>query len=416
MGFQTGLSGLSIASRNLDVIGNNVANSSVVGFKAATAQFADVFAGSFASATSGQIGIGAKLQSVAQVFNQGTITPTANALDFAIAGRGFFRLDDGGEIVYSRNGQFRLDDEGFLVNADGLNLTGYGVDANGNIVNAAPEPLQFDSSDIPPRATTRFNIGVNLDSREEPPPIAIFDPTNVQTYNYTTSGTVYDSLGNRHILTVFFVNTAPGNWDMYGSLNGSATPDVDFGSGAGTPVGLVFDTNGRLDTTLMTVTLPLTASLPVTSGATTPLDFEFDLTGSTQFGATESVTRLAQDGFTSGRLTGFNVSPDGIIVGRYTNGQSRNLGQVVLADFVNPQGLGPLGNNLWQETNNSGLALVGVPSSGTLGTLQSGAVEDSNVELTSELVAMIVAQRVYQANAQTIKTQDAILQTLVNLR
>jgi len=416
MGFQTGLSGLSIASRNLDVIGNNVANSSVVGFKGASAQFADVFAGSFASATTGQIGIGAKLQSVAQVFNQGTITPTANALDFAIAGRGFFRLDNDGEVVYSRNGQFRLDEDGFIVNSEGLNLTGYGVDADGNIVNAAPAPLQFDNSDIPPRATTGFEMSVNLDSRETPPAIATFDPTNVQTYNYTTSGTVYDSLGNRHILTTYFVNTGAGTWDMYGTLNGSATADVDFGAGPGTAVGLVFDTNGRLDTGAMTVTLPLNASLPIATGATTPLDFQFDLTGSTQFGSTESVTRLSQDGFTAGRLTGFNVSPEGIIVGRYTNGQSRNLGQVVLADFVNPQGLGPLGNNLWQETNSSGLALVGTPSSGTLGALQSGAVEDSNVELTSELVAMIVAQRVYQANAQTIKTQDAVLQTLVNLR
>lgn len=413
MGFQTGLSGLSIASRNLDVIGNNVANSSVVGFKGASAQFSDVFAGSFASTTSGQIGIGAKLQGVAQSFNQGTITPTANALDFAIGGRGFFRLEDQGEVVYSRNGQFRLDNEGYIVNGEGLNLTGYGVDSDGNIVNAAPAPLQFDNSDIPPQATTVFEMGVNLDSNQGLPQVPTFDPANVRSYNYSTSGTVYDSLGNPQVLTIYFVNTAANQWDMHGSVENGAVTDVDFGSGAGTPVQLTFDQDtGQL----VTPAAALATSLTIASGGTTPLDIQFDLTGSTQYSSDNGVIRLNQDGYTAGRLTGFNVSPDGIIRGRYNNGQSRNLGQVVLADFVNAQGLNPLGNNLWQETVNSGLALVGVPTSGTLGTLQSGAVEDSNVELTSELVAMIVAQRVYQANAQTIKTQDAVLQTLVNLR
>jgi flagellar hook protein FlgE len=414
MGFQTGLSGLSIASRNLDVIGNNVANSSVVGFKGAAAQFSDVFAGSFASTTSGQIGIGAKLQSVAQSFSQGTITPTANALDFAIGGRGFFRLEDQGEIVYSRNGQFRLDNEGYIVNGEGLNLTGYGVDADGNFVNAAPSPLQFDNSDIPPQATSLFEMGVNLDSNQGLPQVTPFNSANVRSYNYSTSGTVYDSLGNPQVLTVYFVNTSPNEWEMYGSVENGPVTDVTFGTGApGDPVQLTFDQDtGQLTSP----TGALDTSLTIASGGTSPLVIDFDLTGSTQYSSDNGVIRLNQDGYTAGRLTGFNVSPDGTIRGRYNNGQSRALGQVVLADFVNPQGLNPLGNNLWQETVNSGLALVGVPTSGTLGTLQSGAVEDSNVELTSELVAMIVAQRVYQANAQTIKTQDAVLQTLVNLR
>ena len=408
MGFQTGLSGLSTASRSLDVIGNNVANSSVVGFKQSVAQFADVFA---ASSSNNQVGIGAKVQSVAQQFNQGNITPTSNPLDFAIAGRGFFRLSDQGEIVYSRNGQFRLDNEGFIVNAEGLNLTGYGIDANGNIVNSSPQPLQFDTADLPPQATERFEARVNLDSKSEVK-TATFDATNVQTYNYSTSATVFDSLGSSQVVTMYFVKTAANSWNLYANAtaNGVTTP-VDLGNGAGTATALAFDTNGQL-----TTTMPLTATVTVATGAVDPLSFPFDLTGSTQFESASGVNSLFQDGYTSGRLTGFNVTNDGTIKGRYNNGQSRNLGQVVLADFVNTQGLGPLGNNLWQETVASGLPLVGVPSSGTLGNLQSGSVEDSNVELTSELVAMIVAQRVYQANAQTIKTQDAVLQTLVNLR
>jgi flagellar hook protein FlgE len=162
--------------------------------------------------------------------------------------------------------------------------------------------------------------------------------------------------------------------------------------------------------------MPITTSLTIATGAVTPLAFTFDLTGTTQYGASFGVNNLTQDGFTSGRLAGFNVSDEGIVVGRYTNGISRNLAQVVLADFRNSQGLKPLGGNQWEETSESGLAIVGAPNTGPLGVLQSAAVEDSNVDLTEELVNMITAQRVYQANAQTIKTQDQVLQTLVNLR
>lgn len=412
MGFQSGLSGLNSASKNLDVIGNNVANASVVGFKGSVTQFADVFAASLGGGGASQIGIGTKVQNVAQTFNQGNISPTDNPLDIAITGRGFFRLDDNGSIVYSRNGQFRLDSQGFVVNSDGLSLTGYGVDANGNIVNAAPAPIQFDTSDIAPNATSQFNAGVNLDSRLNPPAVAPFDPNNTSTYNFTTSGTTYDTLGNPHVFTLYFVRTATaGQWDVQATVDGTATTNVDLGAGAGAPATLNFSNTG-----VMTTVMPLNASLTVASGAVTPLAFTLDFTNSTQYGSVSSVNALSQNGYTSGRLSGFNIAQDGVIVGRYSNGQSRNLGQVVLADFINPQGLDPLGNNLWQETGDSGLALVGAPGSGTLGNLQSAAVEDSNVDLTAELVNMITAQRNYQANAQTIKTMDAVLQTLVNLR
>lgn len=407
MAFQTGLSGLSTASRTLDVIGNNVANSSVVGFKQSQAQFAEVFA---ATAGNNQFGIGTKLQTVSQRFDQGVITPTSNPLDFAVAGRGFFRMSDNGEISYSRNGQFRFDDRGYIVNADGLNLTGYGIDSGGNIVNAAPEPLRFDTADLPPQQTSEFEARFNLNS-SAPVITATFDPANVDTYNFSTSATVFDSLGSAQVVTMYLTKTASNAWNIYATATaGTTTSNVNLGAGAGVGVPLTF-TNGQLATTM-----PLTATVTVTNGATNPLVFPFDLTGSTQYEGSSSVNFLYQDGFRSGRLTGFNVSDDGIIRGNYNNGQSRNLGQVVLADFVNPQGLGPLGNNQWQETPASGLPVVGVPTTGTIGKLQAGAVEDSNVELTSELVAMIVAQRAYQANAQTIKTQDTVIQTLVNLR
>jgi flagellar hook protein FlgE len=412
MGFQSGLSGLNSAQKNLDVIGNNVANASVVGFKGSQAQFADVFANALTGGGASQIGIGTKLASVAQVFNQGNVSVTSNPLDVAINGRGFFRMDDSGSITYSRNGQFRFDPQGFIVSNDGLRLTGYGVDANGNILPAAPAPIQIDFADVPPQTTTDFRLGMNLDSRETPPTTAVFNQNDPTSYNFSTSGNVFDSLGNSHTFTMYFVKTATANqWQMYGQVDGGALANADIGAGAGNPVTLDFSNVGQL-----TTAMPLNAALTVTTGAMTPIAFTFDLSGTTQFGSIPGVNTLSQDGFASGRLAGFNIGDDGIVVGRYTNGQSRNLAQIVLADFRNVQGLSPLGDNQWEETSDSGLPIVGVPGSGTVGSLQSSAVEDSNVDLTAELVNMITAQRVYQANAQTIKTQDALFQTLVNLR
>jgi len=410
MGFQSGLSGLNTASKNLDVIGNNVANASVVGFKGSQAQFADVFANSLSGGGASQIGIGSKVAAVAQMFSQGNISVTSNPLDVAINGKGFFRLDGNGAVTYSRNGQFRFDSQGFLVNNQGLSLTGNLADANGNILPSAPAPIQISFADIAPQTTTEFRLGMNFDARQSAPSVA-FDADAPDSYNFSTSGSVFDTLGNAHVFSLYMVKTATaGEWEMYGAVDGEVD-DANLGGGLGNPVTLTFDSNGTL-----TSTMPLDVSLAIGGGAVTPLDFEFDLTGTTQYGSQFGVNDLTQDGYSSGRLAGFNVGNDGIIVGRYTNGQSRNLAQIVLADFRNAQGLSPMGDNQWQETSSSGLPIVGAPGTGSVGVLQSSAVEDANVDLTAELVNMITAQRVYQANAQTIKTQDAILQTLVNLR
>ena len=412
MGFQSGLSGLNTAAKNLDVIGNNVANASVVGFKSSQAQFADVYANSLVGAGAGQVGIGSKLSAVAQQFTQGNVTATSNPLDMAINGKGFFRLEQNGAVTYSRNGQFRFDAQGFIVTNEGFNLTGYSVDASGNIVPAAPTPIQISFADVAPQTTSQFVLGMNFDSRETPPATALFTPNDSSSYNFSTSGNVYDSLGNAHLFTMYFVKDAvAGQWQMYGQVDGGALANANLGAGAGLPVTLNFSNTGAL-----TTAMPLATTLTLTNGAVTPLAYTFDIAGSTQYGSNFGVNTLNQNGFASGRLAGFSISDDGTIVGRYTNSQSRNLGQVVLADFRNPQGLNALGNNLWEETADSGLAIVGTPTTGSLGTMQSSAVEDSNIDLTAELVNMITAQRVYQANAQTIKTQDAILQTLVNLR
>ena len=406
MSFQQGLSGLFAAAQNLDVIGNNVANANTVGFKGGGAMFADVYANALAGGGQSAPGIGVAVTGIQQNFSQGNISTTSNPLDVAINGGGFFRMDTNGTISYTRNGQFHLDKDGFIVNATGAKVTGYGVDAAGNILISNAGPLQISLAQLQATATAKTDIGLNLDAREAVPtntPFNISDPT---TYNKATSMTVYDSLGNPHAFTTYYVKTGANTWDAYGALDG-----IPLGSKLGT---LQFNTDGSLKAGVPP--LPWNVSFPLTNGATTPFAFTLDYPGTTQFGSQFGVNVLQQDGYSSGQLSGFSIGPDGMIQGRYTNGQSRTLGEFLLVNFPNATGLQSIGNNQWNETAASGQPVPGSPGSGNLGVLQSGAVEESNVDLTQELVDMITAQRVYQANAQTIKTQDQIQQTLVNLR
>ncbi|NWG39376.1 MAG: flagellar hook protein FlgE [Hydrogenophilaceae bacterium] len=407
MSFQQGLSGLSAAADQLDVIGNNVANSNTVGFKRAEAQFSDVYATSLSGTGGSQVGIGTQLAAVVQQFSQGKITSTENPLDVAINGNGFFRLSNNGATTYTRNGQFHLDSSGYIVTSTGKRLTGYSANVTGALDTSAPRELQLSTADRSPQITTEVNALLNLDSRQSALPSAGFDINDPTTFHHSTSVSIFDSLGNPHVFSTYYMKTGAGTWDVFGAVDGVQT-------GAG-PVGTInFGTDGFIDTG--TTSLPFTISATVTTGATSPFAFDMGFSGTTQFGSNFSVNAVDQDGFASGRLTGFNISPDGVIQGRYTNGQSAVLGQVVIVNFANPQGLEALGDNGFAESGTSGTPLVGTPGTGTLGVLQSSAVEDSNVDLTAELVAMITAQRVYQANAQTIKTQDQVMQTLVNMR
>jgi flagellar hook protein FlgE len=416
MSFQQGLSGLDAAASSLDVIGNNVANASTVGFKRANANFADVFAASLGIVGASQIGIGVSIGAIQQQFTQGNLTTTDNALDLAVNGGGFFRMSDDGAISYTRNGQFHIDNRGYVINDQKLRLTGYPVSVTGAITPANPIELQLSASQIPPRATSDPLSGdvaavLNLDSRDTVPVLSPFDYTNPSTYNFSTALTVFDTLGVSHNLTTYYVLNAPtpptgGEWTVHATLDG-ANPQVLPGGN------LVFDTSGALSSA-PTYTLP---SWPLSSGAVTPWSpGVIDFTGTTQYGSASSVDRLTQGGYATGSLVGIGVLSDGIVQGRYSNGQTRSMGQLVLATFADPNGLLNLGNNQWTATSTSGPELVGAPASGSRGVIQSAAVEDSNVDLTNELVAMITAQRNYQANAQTIKTQDQIMQTLINLR
>jgi flagellar hook protein FlgE len=410
MGYQQGLSGLSGASSDLDVIGNNIANANTVGFKQSQAQFADMYANSVATAVNNQVGIGTKLAEVQQQFGQGTITTTNQALDVAINGNGFFQLSNNGSSVYSRNGVFHLNADGTIGNSSGQLLMGYAANSSGIVNSAATVPLTVSTANIPPVATKNVKFGFNLNSQSANiPSTTAFNATDSTTYSATSSINVNDSLGGSHQVAVYFVKNDTGSWTAYGT---TGTPPTAVGTTAGNgELGTVaFDASGNLTgTSKFNFTIPDGA----VSGGTQAMSMDFG--GTTQFGATSGVTASSQDGAASASLTGFSVGTDGTLTGNYSNGNTQALGQVALANFANQNGLQDLGGNVYAQTGASGAAQISVPGATNHGTLQGGAVENSNVDLTSELVNLITAQRNYQANAQTIKTQQTVDQTLINL-
>jgi len=428
MAFQQGLSGLNTSSKALDVISNNVANASTVGFKAGNTVFADVYASALSGAVSNiQIGIGSSVIAVRQAFTQGNLATSANALDMAINGNGFFRMElNDGTIGYTRNGQFDVDKDGYIVDSLGDKLTGFEVlstsSATSSVFAGVPSVLKIDTSNIAPNATQGVDgvtLYANLDSRDvnptvDTPPGPAFDPLAdpipADSYNSTTSLTVYDSLGNAHSLSLYYIRNDPATdntWTVYGSLDGD-TPTLLTGA-------LEFDEYGAIVDPVASV-LPFSRTAAELANGAADLSFSIDVSGSTQYGSPFGVNELSQNGYSTGQLAGITVTDDGIIQGRYSNGQSRDIGRLALANFASPNGLISLGNNLWAESPASGQPIVGAPGTGVLGVVSAGMVEESNVDLTAELVNMIVQQRNYQANAQSIRTQDQVMQTIVNLR
>ncbi|MBN3784587.1 MULTISPECIES: flagellar hook protein FlgE [Burkholderia] len=413
MGYQQGLSGLSGASNALDVIGNNIANANTVGFKSSTAQFADMYANSVATSTNTQIGIGTSLNAVEQNFGQGTINTTNSSLDVAINGNGFFQMSNNGVTTYSRDGTFQRDKNGYIIDSQGRNLMGYAAN-NGGVVNTAQTvPLQAPTTNIAPTATTKISAQFNLNSQDTVPTKTPFSATDNTTYNYSTSIQVYDSLGGSQAVNMYFVKSAAGTWEAYAGVQGGATTDL------GT---VNFNSSGTIQsTTTGTPPTPTTSvgqfqfTVPNTDGSATPQSLTLDLTGTTQYGGKDGVNNLAQDGYASGTLTTYTIGADGKLTGNYSNGQTAVLGQIALANFNNPNGLVNLGGNQYAESSASGVPQISAPGSTNHGTLQGSALENSNVDLTSQLVNLITAQRNYQANAQTIKTQQTVDQTLINL-
>jgi len=422
MSFSQGLSGLNAASKDLEVIGNNVANANTYGAKSSRAEFADVYAAALNGAGTNSIGIGVDLASVSQQFTQGNVTTTGNPMDLAINGSGFFQVSDGATTEFTRNGQFSIDKDGFIVNNQKQKLIGYPANAAGVIQSGQGGPIQLPTAGITPSATTKISLEMNLNAASATtlpasgPQINFADAT---TYNNATSQTVYDAKGQSVALTYYFQKAGTDSWNVYVAANGTSVLDNGATPPVPTPVTTItFPANGGAPTA---PAAPVAVNIPATTNAAGAATLAIagvllNLSGATQYGAPFGITSQTQDGFASGQLTSVNVQSDGVLMAQYSNGQSKPAGQLELADFRNPQGLTPLGGNAWSQSYTSGAPVFGAPGNGNLGVLQAGALEESNVDLTGELVNMITAQRVYQANAQTIKTQDQVLQTLVNLR
>ena len=557
MSFNTALSGLRAANTDLEVTGNNIANASTTGFKRSRAEFGDVYANSLIGGGGNSTGSGVLVNSISQQFDQGNISFTDNSLDLAINGNGFFVLrEPSGSASYTRAGIFGLDADGYITNSSGSRLQGR--------LDGTENDIQVSTESLDPRRTSEVNLLLNLDARVDPPVLATFDPTDADSYNSSTSLTVFDSLGNSHVMSTYYVKSPyeDNTWNMYayipdenGNLqnvvsNGSVTAadvtaattantnaqtaltsvgsavtagntavatfnvanataltdavqaaraslvtaqssattvdsaaefqaaidsiDLALAEASGTANGtdndpasvgeaqamldvlnsnspnalalattaattatgilaqasaglttpyyeLSFGTDGVLQSSVPpTLTVdnwnPTGADGSVAAGGSPGSDFEIDIGVSTQFGSEFALTSVNQDGFATGNLSGLEISGTGEIFARYTNGEAVVVERVALASFANEQGLSPLGETTWAESFESGSAVTGDPVSGTLGAIQSGALEESNVDLSEELVRLIIAQRNYQANAKTIETADTVTQAIINLR
>ncbi|SNY60109.1 flagellar hook protein FlgE [Enterobacter sp. CC120223-11] len=416
MAFSQAVSGLNAASTNLDVIGNNIANSATYGFKAGTASFADMFAGS-------KVGLGVKVAGITQDFNDGTTTSTGRALDVAISQNGFFRLTDAnGSVYYSRNGQFKLDENRNLVNMQGLQLTGYPATGTPPTIQQGANPvgLTIPNTLMAAKVTSNASMQINLNSTDAVPTKAPFDATDADTYNKKGTVTVFDSLGNSHDVNIYYVKNSANNWDVYTQDSSVA------GATAVKQAQMQFNDNGSLKgvynyvggvlNTAPNATPDFQVSLASLNGsAASTFQLSF-LNSMQQNTGSNDIVATNQNGYKPGNLVSYQINDDGTVVGNYSNEQTQLLGQITLANFANNEGLQSEGDNVWSATQASGVALLGTAGTGNFGTLTNGALEASNVDLSKELVNMIVAQRNYQSNAQTIKTQDQILNTLVNLR
>ncbi len=406
MSLQIALSGLNAASNQLDVTANNIANAETTGFKLSRASFTDVFSSTNASASSpGGLG-GVQVGGMSQQFTQGNLQYTDDALDLAINGDGFFTMQSPEGTVYSRAGEFTVDSDGFVVNQQNQRLQSFPVGANGQFSTGRLEDLKVDNALSAPKATELADVQVSLPGDAAVPAVADFDPSLPASYNHATSMTVYDSLGASHTASLYFAKSPDANntWVQHLFVDGEQLGDSNE---------LVFDELGSLQAPADgRFSYP---DLAIDGGAA-PLSLTFDFNGSQQFGSEFSVSRLSQDGFESGQLTGLTVGQDGVVSARYSNRQNVALGKVAITQFANPSNLQQLGSTTWAASAGSGEPRLGESGTSNFGLIQSGALEGSNVDITEQLVQMITAQRNFQANAKSLSTSDAITQEILNIR
>ncbi|MGX0888727.1 flagellar hook protein FlgE [Pseudomonas sp. ADAK2 TE3594] len=436
MSFSIGLSGLYAANKQLDVTGNNIANVATTGFKSSRAEFEDVYSATRLGTGSKTIGNGVRLANVSQQFSQGDVNNTGNVLDMGIQGTGFFILSDNGSLSYTRAGAFKTDAENFVVDNNGNRLQGYGVDANGKIVNGVLTDLKIDTTALKPNPTTKVDQTLNLNSAETLPTVATFSATDTNSYNKTISTKVYDSQGNEHTMDQYYVKTGTNAWRVYTYMDGrspanpATTPPVPI------TADITFNSDGSINTltagagwTKTGNTLTMTGWVPgtVTNAATIPVTWgpngsiaaaggiAFNMALTTSYNSPTARTAQYQDGYATGQISSLTIDATGVMTANFSNQQTKAIGQVAVASFANEQGLQPIGGTRWKETFASGVAGVDAPTTGTLGSVVSNSLEESNVNLTNELVELIKAQSNYQANAKTISTQSTIMQTIIQM-
>jgi len=418
-----GVSGLTAETGALGVVGDNVANTNTIGFKQSRAIFADVFGAAIGSQ---QPGAGVRMARTQQIFAQGALVNTGQATDVALSGDGFLVVNgtvDGNKgDFYTRAGQLTLRNDGTLVTSEGLTVQGYTADSTGK-VSTSVGGLVLPSAPIPPKSTSTMKVAANLDASATVPAVP-WDPNNASaTSNMSTSMTIFDSLGNSHVVDVYFRKNAAGQWDYHALAKGSElaggppTGSVEIAGGS-----LTFDSAGALQT--VTSGGGGTVSF---DGATAgqPISFDFGkpisaggtgLDGLTQYGSASSVSAQSQDGYASGALSGVRIDADGTVNGVYTNGQTIAAGRLAIAKFQSNDGLARAGGNVWAATRDSGEAAIGVVGEGGRASLVAGSLEQSNVDVTQQFVDLISHQRAFQANSKTITTADQMLQELMTIK
>lgn len=449
MSFNIALSGINASQKDLDVTANNISNVKTSGFKQSRAEFADVYATSIFNAGNTKVGDGVLTSSVAQQFSQGTLEFTENSLDMAISGNGFFATTDGlgsRDMTYTRSGAFKLNDDKFIVDNGGNYLQGYQVDRNSgstsSVALATTQPIRIPDVAGAPQSTDNVFTAFNVDARRSPIDGAAnpFDPETPSTYHSSTSATIYDSLGESHTLSTYYVKRANNQWDVYATFDGDeislnptgtavASPDDSVNNRTG--LRITFQGSGEPQvpagqTTFDPGTIDLSGNNAagdpyLDNGATAQtVQFNFqDLSGTTsptQFASDFEVTNLDQDGSTVGRLTNVDIDKAGLIAATYSNGDVQYLGQVAIVRFANEQGLTQIGGTKWRESIDSGEPLSGEANSGTFGGIEASALENSNVNLTKELVDLITAQRNFQANSRSLEVNNTINQTILQIR
>ncbi|MEE1920368.1 flagellar hook protein FlgE [Pseudomonas sp. 148P] len=442
MSFNIGLSGLYAASKQLDVTGNNIANVATNGFKSSRAEFQDVYSASKLGVGSKTVGNGVSLAAISQQFGQGDVNNTGNVLDMAIQGQGFFVLSDNGSLTYTRAGAFQTSKDSYVVTSDGLRLQGYAADENGKILTSSLTDLKIDTLSQPPKATSLVTQGINLNSEATPIPLPTatpagptFVPTDETTYTKKFSTEIYDTQGNKHTLEQYYRKTDQNTWTMYSLIDGrnpqnpaSATPLV------GT---MTFKSDGSINTMTGSVApddsfavvnnvFTIKGWIPATYNSTTGTwgsngsaanagGVRLDMSSTTSYNTDTARLPPTQDGYATGLLSSLSIDSTGVLFASFSNQQSRAIGQVAIASFANEQGLEQMGGTRWKETFASGSAGIDTPKTGTLGSISSNSLEESNVNLTQELVELVKAQSNYQANAKTISTQSAIMQTIIQM-